>query len=189
MFNHLLAALTIASLLVLSPGSTAAAQAPSAGGIDDVEVVHATAVVEKIDMEKRKVTLKMDDGKSKTVRVDKSVQNLDQVKVGDRLNMTYTEETVIVIGKTGETPGAVGGGMVSVAPKGAKPGTFMVDTTATSAKVLAVDPAKHRVTLEEPNGKKKTVKVSKKVTNLSQLQPGDSVDVSITDALAIDVVK
>jgi hypothetical protein len=188
MMNQLLVVLTIASFLVLCPSGAALAQAPSAGGIDEVDVVHATAVVEKIDMEKRKVTLKMDDGKSKTIRVDKSVQNLDRVKVGDHLNMTYTDEIIIVIGKTGETPDAVGGGMVGVAPKGAKPGIFMVDTMATSAKVLAVDPAKHRVTLEEPNGKKKTVKVSKKVTNLNQLKPGDSVDVSVTDALAIDIV-
>lgn len=186
--NDLSAVLTIASFLVLVPSGAALAQAPSAGGIDEVDVVHATAVVENIDMDKRKVTLKMDDGKSKTIRVDKSVQNLDQVKVGDRLKMTYTDEIIIVIGKTGETPDAQGGGMVGVAPKGAKPGTFMVDTLAISAKVLAVDAAKHRVTVEKPDGKKKTIKVSKKVTNLDQLKPGDSVDISITDALAIDIV-
>jgi Cu/Ag efflux protein CusF len=189
MINHLPLVLTIASLVVLSSSGAALAQAPSSGAIDEVDVVHATAVVEKIDMDKRKVTLKMDDGKSKTIRVDKSVQNLDQVKVGDRLNMTYTEEIIMVIGKTGETPDAQAGGMVGVAPKGAKPGTFMVDTVAISAKVLAVNPAKYRVTLEEPDGKKKTVKVSKKVTNLNQLKPGDSVDVSVTDALAIEIVK
>jgi Cu/Ag efflux protein CusF len=188
MMNDLPVVLTIASFLVLVPSGAALAQAPSAGGIDEVDVVHATAVVEKIDMDKRKVTLKMDDGKSKTIRVDKSVQNLDQVKVGDRLKMTYTDEIIIVIGKTGETPGAAGGGMVELAPKGAKPGTFMVDTMAISAKVLAVNSAKHRVTVEKPDGKKKTIKVSKKVTNLDQLKPGDSVDISITDALAIDIV-
>ena len=189
MMNRLLAVLSMASFLVLCPRGAALAQTQSDSGIDEVEVVHATGVVEKIDMEKRKVTLRMDDGKSKKIRVDKSVRNLDQVKVGDRLNMTYTEEIIIVIGKTGETPDAVGGRMVGVAPKGAKPGTFMVDTMSTSAKVLAVDPVKYRVTLEEPDGKKKTVKVSKKMTNLNQLKPGDSVDISITDALAIDVVK
>lgn len=189
MMNQVLAVLTMASFLILCPPGAALAQTPSDHGLDEVEVVHATGVVEKIDMEKRKVTLKMDDGKSKRIRVDKSVQNLDQVKVGDRLNMTYTEEIIIVIGKTGETPETVGGGMVGVAPKDAKPGTFMVDTMATSAKVLAVDPVKYRVTFEEPDGKKKTVKVSKKMTNLNEIKPGDSVDISITDALAIDVVK
>jgi Cu/Ag efflux protein CusF len=181
--------LSMASFLVLCPKGAALAQTPSDGGIDEVEVVHATGVVEKIDLEKRRVTLMMDDGKSKKIRVDKSVRNLDQVKAGDRLNMTYTEEIIIVIGKTGETPDAAGGRMVGVAPKGAKPGTFMVDTISTSAKVIAVDPVKYRVTLEEPDGKKKTVKVSKKMTNLNQIQAGDSVDISITDALAIEVVR
>jgi hypothetical protein len=160
-----------------------------AQGVDEVDVVKATAVVEKIDLGTRKVTLKMDDGKSKTVKVDKGVQNLDQVKVGDHLKMTYTEETIIVIGKTGETPGAAAAGMIGVAPKGAKPGTVMVDTMAASAKVVAVDAAKYRVTLLEASGKKKTIKVSKKITNLDQLKPGDSVDVSVTDALVIEVVK
>src|SRR5438309_1240288 len=112
MMKQLLLVLSIASFLVLWPRGAALAQTPSEGGIDEVDVVHATGVVEKIDMEKRKVTLMMDDGKTKKVRVDKSVRNLDQVKVGDRLNMTNTEEIVVVIGKTGETPDARGGRMV-----------------------------------------------------------------------------
>jgi hypothetical protein len=179
---------TLASLMTFALSSVAFAQAPAAG-IDEVDVVKATATVTKINLETRKVTLKIDDGTSKTVKVDKSVQNLDQVKVGDHLNMTYAEEIIIVIGKTGETPGAASAGMVGVAPKGAKPGTYMVDTTSMSGKVLAVNAAKYQVTLQEPNGKKKTVKVSKKVQNLNQLKPGDSVDVSVTDALLIEVVK
>jgi translation initiation factor IF-1/Cu/Ag efflux protein CusF len=178
--------LTLSALLAIA--SVAFPQTPAAG-IDEVDVVKATATVTKIDLPSRKVTLKMDDGKSKTVKVDKSVQNLDQVKVGDHLKMTYAEEIIIVIGKTGETPGAASVGAVGVAPKGAKPGTFMVDTTAMSGKVLAVNAAKYQVTLQEPDGKKKTVKVSKKVQNLNQLKPGDSVDVSVTDALLIEVVK
>jgi hypothetical protein len=56
MTNQLLVVLAIASFPVLGPSSTAAAQLSSAGGIDEVDVVHATAVVEKIDIEKRKVT-------------------------------------------------------------------------------------------------------------------------------------
>ena len=51
-------------------------------GIDTIEVVKATATVEKIDLEKRKVTLLLDDGKRKTYKVDGRVQNLAQVKVG-----------------------------------------------------------------------------------------------------------
>lgn len=96
---------------------------------------------------------------------------------------------IIVIGKTGENAGAAGGALVSVAPKGAKPGAVVVETVAISVKVLAVDAKKSTVTLEEPDGEKKTVKVSKKVKNLDRLKAGDSVDIGITEDLAVEVVK
>jgi Cu/Ag efflux protein CusF len=155
----------------LSAQTSAADQA-----VDEVEVIHATATVEKIDLAKRKVTLLFEDGKHKTYKVDKSVQNLDQVKVGDHLKISCTEKTIIVVGKSNGAASQAEAGEVGVAPKGAKPGIVMVDTSALSAKVLAVDPQKRRVTLEEPDGKKKTVKLGKKVTNLDQLQVGDSID-------------
>lgn len=154
-----------------------------------VDVVKASATVQKVDLEKRKVTLLMDDGKSKTVKVDKSVRNLAQVKVGDHLKFALTKEMIIVIGKTGENVGAADVGAVSVAPKGAKPGLVTVESMAVSGKILSVDAKNHKVTIEGPDGKKKTVKVSNKVKNLDQLKAGDSVDIGITEELAVEVVK
>jgi hypothetical protein len=78
---------------------------------------------------------------------------------------------------------------VGVAPKGAKPGIVMVDTAAVSAKIVAVDTTKHTVTLLDPDGKKKTVKLGKKVTNLGQLKAGETVDMVLTESLVVDVVK
>jgi len=57
-----------------------------------------------------------------------------------------------------------------------------------TAKVTAVDPKKGTVTLMGPEGKSKTMKVSKKV-NLKQLKKGDDVTVRYTEALAILVEK
>jgi len=42
-----------------------------------LEVIKTTVTLEKIDLEKRKVTLLLDDGKRKTFKVGKSVQNLE----------------------------------------------------------------------------------------------------------------
>jgi Cu/Ag efflux protein CusF len=159
------------------------------GGAEAVEVIKETATVEKIDLDKRKVTLRMDDGKSKTFKVDKSVVNLDQVAVGDKVKIAYTEQVVMTVGQSKEAPAAGELSAVGLAPKGAKPGMVMVDTEAMSGKVLAVNTQKHRVTLEEPDGKKKTLKISKKATNLDQLKAGETVDITVTQALAIDVTK
>jgi translation initiation factor IF-1 len=167
------------------------AQSATEVGIDVVDVVRATGTVQNVDLENRTVTLRLDDGKPKTIKVDKSVQNLHQVKVGDRLELAYAEETIMAIGKTveSESEGVSGCGLVSVAPKGAKPILLDVETVAMTGKILAVDTAKYRVTLQEPDGQKMTVKASKKIKNLGRLKVGDIVDVSVTEAIAIEVVK
>jgi hypothetical protein len=77
------------------------------------------------------------------------------------------------------------GGVVSVAAKGAKPGAYSLETESITGKVLAVDVPKHKVTLEDADGKK----VSKKIQNLDQLKVGDNIDIGITEALAIEVSK
>lgn len=179
----------VASLCLLLPLTKAHAQAISPNkGIDDVEVVTLSAVVDKIDLEKRKVTLTLDDGKTKTYKVDKSAQNLDHVQVGDHLKIACTEELVVTVNKSGETPGAAGIGAVSVAPKGSKPGAVMVETTAISGKILAIDSVKRKISFEDPAGKKKTVKVSKRI-DISGLTVGESVDAVLTESVVIEVTK
>jgi hypothetical protein len=73
-----------------------------------------------------------------------------------------------------------------VAPNGT--GVMMVDTSAVSAQILAVDAQNHRVTVLDPDGKKKTIKVSKKITNLNDLKVGDTVDMLMTDSTVIEIV-
>jgi predicted RNA-binding protein (virulence factor B family) len=74
-----------------------------------------------------------------------------------------------------------------VAPNG-KPGVMMVETSAVSAQILAVDAQNHRVTLLDPDGKKKTIKVSKRITNLDDLKIGDTVDMLMTDSTVVEIV-
>jgi Cu/Ag efflux protein CusF len=183
-------ALTVALQFAASPSGAALPQTAAMDqGVDAVEVIKATATVEKIDLEKRKVTLLLEDGKKKTFKVDKSVQNLDQVKVGDHLKLSYTEEIIIFVGKSSQTPGAGGAAEVAVTPKGAKPGIVMVDISTLSTKILAVDPAKHRVTIEDPDGKAKKIKLSKNVGNLDQLKVGETVDTVMTESLVVEIEK
>jgi translation initiation factor 2 alpha subunit (eIF-2alpha) len=184
------AVLSVILLPVFSPSKAVQAQtAATGGGIDSVEVIKVHATVTNIDLEKRKVKLLLDDGKEKTYKVDKSVQNLDQVKVGDQLNISLTEEIIIVVGKSSETPNATDSQTVGVVPKGAKPGIVMVDTATVSAKILAVDAPKRRITLLDPDGKKKTIKLSKNFQNIDQLQVGETVDMLMTDSVVVEIVK
>jgi hypothetical protein len=181
-----LAALSVALVFVLGPLSLIYAQ--SAKGIDEVDVVKASAKVEKVDLKDRKVTVLMDNGKKKTFKVNKDVQNLDHVQVGDTIKMTYTEETLLTVGGKPGGVGAVAGQSVSVNPKGEKPGAVMVDTVAVQGKILAIDATKQRVVVETPEDKKKTIKVGKNA-DLSQLKVGEKFDMVVTDSLVISVEK
>lgn len=62
--------LGIIPLLVMGfPCSLSAQTSAADQAVDEVEVIHATATVEKIDLAKRKVTLLFEDGKHKTYKV------------------------------------------------------------------------------------------------------------------------
>jgi len=79
-------------------------------------------------------------------------------------------------------------GAVNLAPRGSKPGGVMVETTAISGKILAIDDEQRKVTYEDPDGKKKTVKVRKSV-DISGLAVGESVDAVLTESVIISVTK
>lgn len=182
-----LSAMLALGMVPLLPSLHAQAISPDKG-IDDVEVVVVSGVVDKVDMEKRKVTLTLDDGKDKTFKVDKSAVNLDQVQVGDHVKISCTEELVVTVNKAGEAPAAASLEAVNLAPRGAKPSGIVVETTAVSGKILDIDAEARKITFEDPEGKRKTVKVRKGV-DISGLAVGDSVDAVLTESVAIDVTR
>jgi hypothetical protein len=102
--------------------------------------------------------------------------------------MAFTEEILIVVGKSNDAPAAASAEQVSTSPNGAEPGIVMVESSAVSAQILAVDAENHRVTLLDPDGKKKTIKVSKKITNLDELKVGETVDMLMTDSIVVEIV-
>src|SRR4051812_28113428 len=170
-------------------GSVGITQGQVDQGIDVVDVIRASGTVTKIDAAKRKISVDLDDGKHKTIKIDKSVRNFDQIKVGDKLKLAFTEEMLVAVGKSSDPVGADGAGMVAVAPKGAKPGGMMVETASMTGKIVSVDPEKHHLTIQDTDGKDRKLKISKKATNLDELKPGETIEVTVTDALAIEIVK
>jgi hypothetical protein len=64
-----------------------------------VETVDVSATVQAIDKKKRTVTLKGQDGKLVTTKVDKSVEAFDNLKVGDSIHARFTEAIAISVEK------------------------------------------------------------------------------------------
>ena len=156
------------------------------GGV--VATYELTASVAAIDKASRKVTLVDAAGIKKTVKAGPEVINFDQIRVGDQLKITATEELVVFEAGAGETPTDSGAQLVAFAPKGAKPGAVMAETTRVTAKVTAIDAEHHKATLQFEDGTTRTVAVRPDV-DLRKQKVGENVAIRITDALAIQVAK
>jgi hypothetical protein len=68
------------------------------------------------------------------------------------------------------------------------PGAVVTDLVTIQAKVLAIDLADRKVTLEKPNGRKVTLTVDKSAVNLPQVKVGDIVQMDYLESVAISVV-
>jgi hypothetical protein len=63
-----------------------------------------------------------------------------------------------------------------------------VDTSVISGKIVSIDPKKKRLTFEDPDGKKKTVKLIRRIKNLNKFKPGDDINMAITEEIVVAVV-
>jgi hypothetical protein len=153
-----------------------------------VQTYELKADVIAIDKATRKVTLMDAAGIKTTIKAGPEVVNFDQIRVGDQLKITAAQELVVSVTGEGEATSDGGAQVVAVAPKGAKPGGMMVETTRVTAKVTAIDAEQHTATLQFEDGSKHTVAVRPDV-DLSKRKVGDKVVIRTTGALAIRVVK
>ena len=157
--------------------------------VDQVAVTKVTGVIEKVDPDKRVMTLKLDDGKKKTLKVDKSVKDLDKFRVGDHVQMSYTEEIIMMAQPFDEDTAQMAKyGAVDVQSEGDSPVLVKVDTSVIKGKIISIDAKKRRLTFEGPDGRKKTVKLSRRVKNLDKFKPGDEINMAITDEMVVAVV-
>ncbi len=175
--------------IAFAQGKTAAKAADKPIGGAIIEVTKITAIVDKIDLKTRMITLKGPQGNLVTFKVNDDVKNLDKVKEGDKVVAKYLESVAVFVRKTSDPPSVGELDAVGVAPKGAKPGLVMVQTDEITAKVNAVDVKKRTITLTGPEGKTKKFKVDKSVQKLGEIKKGDDITLRVTQALAIDVVK
>ena len=191
MLPALAAVLTLTSCSSDAPqgqGATFVATQPGVPGGVTINTVQITATVKAINTDERKVTLTGSDGKDAVVECGPEVVNFPQIKVGDQVKATVTEQLVVSMSPqaTAQPDGAAVG--VALAPVGAKPGGMVAQTVQVTATVVAIDLKHHRATLEFPDGSKKTVAVRPDV-DLTKRAVGEQVFIRATESVAISVQK
>ncbi len=116
-----------------------------------VDTFTTTATVTAINASKRTLTLTGPGGHRTTCKAGKDVVNFDQIQVGDQVKATVTEEYAVLLSR-GASLSAGAGQAVALTPIGAKPGVYMADTAQATARVQAIDPQHHKVTLQFVDG-------------------------------------
>ena len=152
-----------------------------------VDVIKLTGTVKAVDLEKKTATIEGSGGRTVTVNA-KNARNLDQVKVGDKVTIAYTQELALFVREADAPPTATETQAVHLAPKGQKPAGIVAQTVELTGNVESIDAKKHTIAVKGPAGNVRTFKVDPAV-KLSQVKKGDQVVLRFTEAVALSVTK
>lgn len=175
----------IAAVLVLS-----ACAAPPPKPVVRENLVQRTATVESIDQASRLVTLRGEDGNGFTVQVSDEVRNLDQVKEGDKVSVSFFEALAAEVRKPGEGVQGVQADVAAVrAEPGERPGAGAGVLLRTTVEIVSVDTTFNTVTFRRSDGALRTVAIETPEGRqfIRGLRPGDEVEIAYTEAFAIEV--
>jgi hypothetical protein len=141
----------------------------------------------KIDKKTRTITFKNKEGESKFV-AGPEITNFDQIKKGDRVNVTYELAVAIELIKT-KSDGIrskVETNTVTKSKANEKPSETIANQTTIIADIVAVDRDKKLVSVKGPSGKVTTVTV-KNPALLADVNVGEQVKVIYYDAMAASI--
>lgn len=143
--------------------------------------------VVKTDKKTRTITFSNKEGESKFV-AGPEITNFDQIKKGDRVNVTYELAVAIELIKT-KSDGVrskVETNTVTTSKANEKPSETIANKTTIIADIVAVDRDKKLVSVKGPSGKVTTVTV-KNPALLADVNVGEQVKVIYYDAMAASI--
>ena len=188
MLKQFLVGSTIAAALALPVmAQTGAAVVEKGPGVATAaQTVKMTAAIVAIDAATRSITLKGPQGKEVTVTAGPEVKNFAQMKVGDQVNVAYTEALTLELKKgSGKAIARTEQTGAATAKPGERPAGLVGRQVTIVADVVDIDAATQTVTVRGPQ---RTVEL--KVRDPEQFKlvaKGDQVEVTYTEAVAIEV--
>jgi hypothetical protein len=152
-----------------------------------------SATVDAIDVQKRLLTLRDKSGEKVTVEVSPEVRNLPQVKVGDQVVARYYESLAAELVKRGDESGTtqapVKDAVIGRSALGAKPGVVMGTENHQTVRITKVDKKNNVVHFYGSDGLARSIPIKSPEGQefAGKLKPGDEVEVTYTEALAVTV--
>jgi len=156
-----------------------------AGGVAE-DTFNLTTTVTEIDKANRLITLADPDGGKATYRAGPQIRNFDQLKVGDKVNATFTEKMTIFVKGEGEDPRTTHASAIATAPKGAKPGAMVSQSYEIVATIRSLDTTNRIATLAFSDGQTRNVRVRPDV-DMARYNVGDTVVIQVNSNLSVVV--
>lgn len=156
----------------------------------DLSEVTTTMIVKEIDLPQRLFTLDYGDGNEIVVQAADDLANLEQIKVGDKVEVTYISSTAVYVTSPDEDrPPVAASRSVEVQTKDGKPRKITVDIIEQTSTVLEVDVVNRTAVLKDHEGKVQKIDVHPETKNLENVKVGDQVVLQMTTAVAVDISK
>jgi hypothetical protein len=176
------------TLLVLAAAFAGCAREPVKPLVTS-DIRHVTATVAAVDLSTRIVSLRNEQGMA-TVEAGPEVRNLDKVKVGDKVVVSYFEGVAAELKKHGEGVKGVDESTTTARTgTGDRPAGAIGHTVTTTVTIESVDKTFNIVTFRRQDGLVRTVTVKKPESRefIRTLKHGDEVEVTYTEAVAVTV--
>ena len=146
-----------------------------------------TANVSALDVAKREIVLEAVKGRPVTFLVDPDVRNLDQVHIGDRVVLEYSEGLMMKMQAPGAAPVTPKVAIEAEKAKpGEKPGGGLAATVEGTVTITAIDPKNRMVVFQAPGGELYQVKAAPGV-HLERAKVGDHLDATYIQSVAMRV--
>jgi Cu/Ag efflux protein CusF len=159
------------------------AAVPHAQTVKKANTATATATIQGIDKTTRAVTLRNDKGEEDTFVAGPEVTRFDQLKVGDKVTLTFHESLVLEIRKPGAASAPAGAMIAGGRTKG-QPGGGVVAQQTRTVTVKAIDLKTPSLTVVTDDGRTVTRKIEDK-KHLEGVKVGDKIDITYTQAVVI----
>ena len=144
------------------------------------------ATITAIDAATRKVTLKTQAGKVVDMTVGDEARNFDQLRVGDKVAVEYTEALTVSLKKGSGAATMQEREIAERSEPGAKPGGRVGREVTVVAQVVKVDKEKNIVTVKGPRGHTVDLMVEDP-EQMKNVKKGDRVQAVYTEAVAVSV--
>jgi translation initiation factor IF-1 len=179
--------MTATKTMLLAAMVWAATASPQAQqSVSKANVLKISATITAVDPATRMLTVRDDMGNEDSFNVSQDVQRFNELKVGQKVNLTYYESVVLQLVKAGEK----GSGSSLEAAVNRGTGALPAGTIATQQKmtvtVKSIDATVPSVTVTTDDGRVVTRKIENK-KNLENVKPGDKIDITYTQAALMQI--